>query len=342
MLKSIPKIIGALLITLNSFGTANSVYHEFTMNTVGTGCGIYVSNTAPTSADVMTIQFAIDFQGFTNRARIYYTTDGSTPSAAFGVPSGTTQVITANYVCTYNNGSGIVDVVSGTIPALPTGTVVKYIVSAWHSTGGLEIFATGGTNTSSATATNFTYTVVSVLPITMVSFTGKKEGESVRLSWVTSQEINADRYEVYSSVNGRDFKYIGVQKAAGNTNLTSQYSFLDSKPTQGNNFYRLRSVDKDGRFTHSIIINIAFGDKRQPSVITSGKTLRVNVNSDEKQNYSVIILNNLGQAVKRWTIADNGGFIEHILDLPPNVKSGVYLIGIKGNGAVFTQSLFIR
>ena len=199
MLRIIPIIFGAVLITFNSFGKANSVYHEFSMNTVATGCGTYASTMYPTNSDAITIQFTIDFQGNTNEARVYYTTDGSTPNAAYGVPFGTTQALTASYVSTYNNGSGIVDVVSATIPSLPSGAVINYIVSAWHTSGGDEIFANGGTNTSSATATGFSYIVGSTLPIRMISFTGKKEKEGIVLSWATAQETNADRYETYSA-----------------------------------------------------------------------------------------------------------------------------------------------
>ena len=342
MLRIIPIIFGAVLITFNSFGKANNVYHEFSMNTVATGCGTYASTMYPTNSDAITIQFAIDFQGNTNEARVYYTTDGSTPNAAYGVPFGTTQAITASYVSTYNNGSGIVDVVSATIPSLPSGTVINYIVSAWHTSGGDEIFANGGTNTSSATATGFSYTVVSTLPIRMISFTGKKEKEGIVLSWATAQETNADRYETYSSANGIDFKYLGTKKAAGTTIITTQYSFTDKKPNTGNNFYKIKSVDKDGRFAYSKVLNISFAEKKSPTVTASGKTLHINLNASEKQNYSVIMVNNSGQAVKIWTIADNGTSAEHILELPPNVKQSIYRIGIKGNGPSFTHSVFIQ
>ena len=76
-----------------------------------------------------------------------------------------TLVVPASFVCTF--GSPVVDVWSATIPAQPAGTVVKYIVSAWHSGGGAEIFGNGpgapctcGTPTSSSTlATVQQYTV---------------------------------------------------------------------------------------------------------------------------------------------------------------------------------------
>jgi autotransporter-associated beta strand protein/parallel beta-helix repeat protein len=151
-------------LPLTTFAEANYVYHERTGADPGCG-GQYVTRLNPTSAETYPLRFKVEYQFFTDTTRIYYTTDGSTPAGAFGVPTGTTQVVPGAFVCTF--GAPVVDVWSATIPVQPAGTVVKYIVSAWHSGGGLEIFANGpgtpcacGTPTStSAQATVFQYTV---------------------------------------------------------------------------------------------------------------------------------------------------------------------------------------
>lgn len=158
----------AVFFTFNNAAQAeaNYVYHERT--TADPGCGgQFVTTLNPTSAQAYALRFKVEFQFYTDNVRVYYTTDGSTPVGAFGVGSGTTAVVTGTYTCTF--GSPLVDVVSATIPAQPAGTVVKYIVSAWHSGGGAEIFGNGpgspcacGTPTSSAAlATVFQYTVAS-------------------------------------------------------------------------------------------------------------------------------------------------------------------------------------
>src|SRR4029453_14099199 len=95
--------------------------------------------------------------------KVCYTTDGSAPSGALGVGSGTTVVVNGNYQCTFGGGPTIVDVFNATLPAQPAGTVVKYIISARHTGGGPEIFANSGEFsspfTTSAQATVFQYTV---------------------------------------------------------------------------------------------------------------------------------------------------------------------------------------
>ena len=136
--------------------TANYVYHERTMADPGCG-GQYVTNLNPSSAQTYPLRWKIEYQFYTDNTRVYYTTDGSTPSGVKGVASGTTTVLTGAYTCTF--GGPVVDVASATIPAQSAGTVVKYIISAWHSGGGPEIFANSGEFsspfTNSAAATGF-------------------------------------------------------------------------------------------------------------------------------------------------------------------------------------------
>ena len=146
----------------NLFAEANYVYHERTTANPGCGSGNYVTTLNPSSAQSYDLRFKVEFQFGTDRVRVYYTTNGSTPGGTFGTGNVGTFVVTASYVCTF--GSPVVDVCSATIPALPAGTVVKYIVSAWHNGGGDEIFGNGcgncGTeNSSSALATVHQYTV---------------------------------------------------------------------------------------------------------------------------------------------------------------------------------------
>jgi len=143
---------------------ANYVYHEQTTNNPGCGPN-YMSTTSPLNSAGLQIAWKIEYQFWTTNTVVYYTTDGSNPSGSFGAPSGTSQVLTGSYNCTF--GGSPVDVATATIPAQPAGTTVKYIISAWHSGGGNEIFANGpgapcgcGTPTSnSSLATVFSYTV---------------------------------------------------------------------------------------------------------------------------------------------------------------------------------------
>lgn len=334
----------AVFFTLQCFSTANFVYHEQTMNSVGGTCGVYVSNLTPTSTDAVIIQFAIGYAGFTNRARIYYTTDGSQPSGSHGVGTGTTQVLTASYVCTYvESGTGFtVDVVQATIPPQPDGTTVKYIVSAWHtgsSSSTLEIFGNGGANTTSATADQFTFTVGSALPLRLIDFSGKKINDNVQLSWTTTQELDLDHYEVYRSSNGIQFERIGSKKAVGITTLTNTYTFNDINTFKGNNFYKIKSVDRDGNFSYTRVIKLSFDNKSLVKLYKAGNILHLTFASTIKDKYLIRLVNNLGQVLQTYTIIHDGVNTSHDINLPFGLSRDIYHVSVEATGLKFSQSI---
>jgi hypothetical protein len=334
----------AVFFIFQCFGTANFVVHEHTTNSVGGACGNYVSNLNPTSAQTVTIQFAIDYATFTNRAKVYYTTDGTTPNGNHGIPSGTTQVLTAAYVCQYTDINGdLVDVVQAVIPAQPVGTTINYIVSAWHTgagpTGGLEVFGTSDTSIVSAQATLYSYSIAAALPLRLIDFSGKKVNDNVQLSWTTQQELNLDHYEVYRSSNGIQFQSIGAKKAVGVSTLTNNYIFNDLNTFRGNNFYKIKSVDRDGHFYFTPVIKLSFDNRSLVTLHSYGNILHVTLSSALKDKYTLRIANNLGQVIHTYTILHDGINTSYDVNLPTGLSHNIYHVSVNGNGLEYSQSI---
>jgi hypothetical protein len=90
-----------------------------------------------------------------NNVVVYYTTDGSVPSGAFGVPAGTTQVLRSTsggmtFVRNEPGMSGNDDWWRGTLPveSRDYDRRVRYKLSSFDSGGGAEVFAGGGAGTT--------------------------------------------------------------------------------------------------------------------------------------------------------------------------------------------------
>lgn len=93
-----------------------------------------------------------------------------------------------------------------------------------------------------------------VLPVELTTFTATPVGEkTVRLQWTTASEQNSARFEVERSANGQDFYSIASLAAAGNTTNKHDYELSDRNPLPGDNYYRLRQIDVDGRYGYSPI-----------------------------------------------------------------------------------------
>lgn len=88
-----------------------------------------------------------------------------------------------------------------------------------------------------------------VLPVTLISFTGKKTQEGAQLDWKTGSEQNSSYFELERSADGKAFANVAIVKAAGNSSSPINYSYVDKKPLSGTSYYRLKQVDLNGKAT---------------------------------------------------------------------------------------------
>ncbi|WP_193217992.1 MULTISPECIES: T9SS type A sorting domain-containing protein [unclassified Imperialibacter] len=84
------------------------------------------------------------------------------------------------------------------------------------------------------------------LPIVLSYFKGVSLKNAVKLSWETVSEENFDHFEIQRSFDGKDFDVIATEKGNGFTSEKHQYSFTDTNPERGINYYRLNAIDFDG------------------------------------------------------------------------------------------------
>ena len=103
---------------------------------------------------------------------------------------------------------------------------------------------------------------VKPLPVTLVSFSVRKEGSSAKgisvLNWATTEETNSDRFEIERSSDARGWINIGIKASHGESASLKRYDFIDNAPVEGINYYRLKMVDKDGTFAYSSIQRAQF------------------------------------------------------------------------------------
>jgi hypothetical protein len=137
-----------------------------------------------------------------------------------------------------------------------------------------------------------------LIPITLSSFDYTINNKNIVLNWTTSQEINSDHFEVERSSDGIHFVSLGNVRAAGNSNSTRHYSFVDTHPNYLNH-YRLKSVDVDGKFNYSRLLYVKMM-AANPLVIGQNlvtSNLEVQVNTDQANAGDIIIYDFSGREV---------------------------------------------
>lgn len=97
-----------------------------------------------------------------------------------------------------------------------------------------------------------------VLPLLLLDFQASKQSGSVALSWTTTNEVNTSHIDIERSADGIHFSTLAT--VATNNNIsTNNYNYTDRQP-QSTNFYRLKMVDIDGKFSYSSVLKISFSD----------------------------------------------------------------------------------
>ncbi|RYE14580.1 MAG: T9SS type A sorting domain-containing protein [Sphingobacteriales bacterium] len=96
------------------------------------------------------------------------------------------------------------------------------------------------------------------LPLTLTAFTAIKQGNTGILSWKISSEQGVDQYTIERSADGRRFTAISSVPSQGNSVQELVYSLTDISPLKGANYYRLKTIERDGKISYSAVRLLSF------------------------------------------------------------------------------------
>ena len=92
------------------------------------------------------------------------------------------------------------------------------------------------------------------LPVDIANISASVKNSSIAVNWFTATELNTSHFIVQHSTNGNTFTDLGSVKAIGIG--ANKYEYTDLAPVVGTNYYRLKSVDKDGAVTYSKVVSV--------------------------------------------------------------------------------------
>ncbi|WP_155975681.1 T9SS type A sorting domain-containing protein [Daejeonella oryzae] len=186
-----------------------------------------------------------------------------------------------------------------------------------------------------------------VTKVKYFSFVGKAVRLGSELKWITDGEVNNDYFEVEHSRDGISYSTIGKIKGAGNTSVKTNYIFLDEKPYQGINYYRLKQFDLQGQYTHSEVITITNINplKANFSVFPNPARNELNLKIDliSNQPIQLNIYNTSSQKVitRTFTSLNYGEYFKQDIT---SLNSGVYIVELidLGNKEFINRAKFIK
>lgn len=244
--------------------------------------------------------------------------------AVYRSTSSTVDITNANNLIgiTWNDTSGYRD------NTVQQGTQYYYVVTA------LDRFQNESTVSNTATVTS--------LPLQLVSFSfSRKNNQVIELKWTTQNEINCSHFEIEKADESLHFNYFN--KINANNKQVNQYSTNDDLSKQKNViYYRLKMVDKDGKFSYSNILRVPFIEsndvKIYPTITVKGGSLMIDIGQAEIKNAEYIIADASGK-----TIQSNKLSIQQktTIVLSSRLSAGIYYLKLHDGEALLKQTSFI-
>ena len=110
------------------------------------------------------------------------------------------------------------------------------------------------------------------LPIELLYFRAQSLGTEVQLAWATAWERNTSRFLVQRSRDLQEFSTIASLPAVGESSDRQLYNIIDRWPNAGATYYRLRQIDRDGRFSDSKPVAVVLQDAEPSMTILTNPT----------------------------------------------------------------------
>lgn len=237
------------------------------------------------------------------------------------------------------------DAVSTTLTFVPTsGSGLVSSQGLVYCNGNpLSTAVTAGSGTLTL-GSPLTITLTNPLPLTLTSFQGEVLERTNMLSWETSTEKNIRYHIVERSVHGTTWLVVGSEAGQFNTVTPTKYALEDKAPLP-QAYYRLRSVDIDGRESRSnTILLLRKNDFFSITSVFPTPTvdkLTVQFNATWEEMVTVQIMDMTGRLVLQQTTSALVSVNTVSLTLPV-LQAGIYTVTVRNSMGVSAPVRFLK
>lgn len=183
------------------------------------------------------------------------------------------------------------------------------------------------------------------LPVELAFFRAKAQRRSVKLHWQTASETNNSHFLLQKRTNASGWQRTDSLHGHGTSLQPHNYRTVDSNPSAGANYYRLKQVDRDGTFEmHGIeVVRVeapAF-DKlalQLKSGSASQKSIRIGIKSPREQALTYQFFSLQGHLLKQGKWQVQSGHQNRNLRLT-YVPHGTYYLRVEGASRSISRKL---
>jgi hypothetical protein len=161
--------------------------------------------------------------------------------------------------------------------------------------------------------------VVAMTPVHLISFKTLVVNNLVKLIWTVDNEVNFKEYEIEWCTDANNFQKIATINAVGSNQAS--YSYQHNNAFKGNNFYRLKMIDKDGTYTYSYIRTADLSKGLYVNVYPNPaqQYVTIDLNGSLQQQAQIILIDHLGREIKRISSINSNSINISLVGLSPGM-----------------------
>jgi hypothetical protein len=187
---------------------------------------------------------------------------------------------------------------------------------------------------------NFCRLAGAPLPVKLTSFEARLKQKKVELEWKVEEDEECAGYVVEHSADGVHFR----PKLNVSCQRQQPYTITDEQPVSGNNFYRLKVSERNGRHFYSGVRKVNI--RSALSLIISPNPAKdvLNLNLNNESGGSVVrtsVYDMSGRVVQESNLALQNGANSHRLPLNKLLK-GTYLLRVQNGNEEVSQVFVIQ
>jgi hypothetical protein len=202
---------------------------------------------------------------------------------------------------------------SVTVNSNGTFTILRNSTAVTQLTFTYRLMDNGPDNDINTTADNMfddatvtvNWPVGGTLPVSLVNFSGSRNGSYVNLQWTTNIESNNTGFEIQRSTASGVYETIGfvpTKAADGSSSMPLYYQFREANAAQGNSWYRIVQIDKDGGRTVTAARGVRGLEEISKVTVypNPGTSGNMNVMFGSSGVRDIVITDLNGKVVKQW------------------------------------------
>jgi hypothetical protein len=178
-----------------------------------------------------------------------------------------------------------------------------------------------------------------VLPVTLLNFRGRQNGDAAILDWSTSTEQALKNFDIEKSTDGINYHTTGTVTAVGNSTSSRNYTYRDNNLT-GSNYYRLRMNDMNGFSRVSGVVVIKYEAIMQRMWIVNNpfdKYIDVRFAKNPKEKVVIELTDASGKLIIRKTVGKEATIRVDLSNV--TLSPGSYIFKAIIDGKVYTAKL---